>query len=103
MKLVGSHLLLLESLVKPVKVGDFEIEEIYRELLTATEEFQLLPISMEVVERAIQLRAQYDLRTPDALHAGTAQETGCVQFVTNDAQFRRVKNLSVVVLNDYLS
>ena len=26
---------------------------------------------MEVVELAIQLRAQYDLRTPDALHAAT--------------------------------
>ena len=40
---------------------------------------------------------------PDALHAATAQEADCVQFVTNDAQFRRVKNLSVAVLRDYLS
>ena len=72
-------------------------------MLTATEEFQLLPISREVVELAIQLRAQYDLRTPDALHAATAQTVGSVQFVTNDTQFRRVAKLPVVILDDYLS
>jgi predicted nucleic acid-binding protein len=102
-RLVGSYLVLLETLVKPVKDGDSEIEQIYRELLTATEEFQLLPISMEVVELAIQLRAQYDLRTPDALHAATAQAVGCVQFITNDTQFRRVAKLPVVILDDHLS
>lgn len=102
-KLVGSYLLLMECLVKPVKDGDSEIEEIYRELLTATEEFQLLPISMEVVELAIQLQDHCDLRTPDALHAATAEDVGCVQFVTNDSQFRRVANLPVVILDDYLS
>lgn len=98
----GSQLLLLESLVKPVRDDDSQTEAIYREVLTGTEEFHLLPITLEVVELAIHLRAEHGLRTPDAIHAATALIAGCVQFLTNDIQFRRVKKLPVIVLSDYV-
>lgn len=98
----GSQLLLLESLVKPVRDGDSQTEDIYREVLTGTEEFHLLPITLEVLELAIQLRAEHRLRTPDAIHAATALIAGCIQFLTNDVHFRRVKNLPVIVLGDYV-
>ncbi len=101
-RLTGSSLLLLECLVKPVRDGDREVEAIFRALLIGSAEFHLMPITTAVLERAVQLRAEFGLRTPDAIHAATALEVGCVQFVTNDVQFRRVTDLPVIVLGDYL-
>jgi predicted nucleic acid-binding protein len=54
------------------------------------------------LRQAAQLRAQYNLKTPDAIHAATAMEVGCAQFITNDDGFRRVLSLPVVVLKDLL-
>ena len=84
--------------VKPVRDGDREVEAIFRALLIGSAEFHLMPITTAVLERVIQLRAEFGLRTPDAIHAATALEVGCVQFVTNDVQFRRVTDLPVIVL-----
>jgi predicted nucleic acid-binding protein len=42
------------------------------------------------------------LKTPDALHAASALQVGCVQFVTNDIGFRNVPGLPVVILDDLL-
>ena len=40
--------------------------------------------------------------TSDALHAATALNAGCVLFVTNDAGFRGVPGLPLVILDDLL-
>lgn len=100
--LIGSELLLLETLVKPVQSGDKLLEAAFRELLTNSPEVQLIPITLPVLEQAIQLRAIFGLKTPDAIHAATALQTGCKLLVTNDPVFRRVMGLSVVVLKEWL-
>jgi predicted nucleic acid-binding protein len=46
------------------------------------------------------LRANHNLKTPDAIHAATALAAGCVLFVTNDAGFRCVPGLPVAVLSE---
>jgi predicted nucleic acid-binding protein len=92
----------LECLIQPVQNDDSELETLYRELLTNTEEFRLLPITMQVLEQSIMYRARSGLRTPDAIHAATALLTGCAQFITNDRQFGRVPDLPVDILQDLL-
>jgi len=57
---------------------------------------------MVILERAAQLRAATNLKTPDAIHAATALEHGCTLFVTNDSTFRRVPGLPVTILADLL-
>ena len=51
-------------------------------------------------EMAAQLRATYGLRTPDALHLGSAITSGCQVFLTNDADFKRVTEVRVVLLSE---
>jgi len=75
--LVGSELLLLETLVKPIQAGDNELEQIFRQLLLTSAEVQLYPISLPVLEQAIRLRASLNLKSPDAIHAATALSLGC--------------------------
>jgi predicted nucleic acid-binding protein len=62
----------------------------------------LVPITRTVLERALSLRATYRIRTPDAIHAATALLAGCALFVTNDPVFRRIRQLPVAVLDDYV-
>jgi predicted nucleic acid-binding protein len=100
--LLGSELLLLETLVKPVQNGDKLLEEAFRELLTNTQEVELVPISAPVLERAVQIRATTGLKTPDAIHAATALLADVQLFITNDPVFRRVVGLPVEILKERL-
>ena len=49
-----------------------------------------------------RLRAEHHLRTPDALQAATALVSNATGFISNDAAFRRVAGLEVIVLDDLL-
>jgi predicted nucleic acid-binding protein len=57
-----------------------------------------------VLREAARLRATIaGLRAPDAIHAATALLSGCALFVTNDAGFKRVPGLPLVVLDDVIA
>jgi predicted nucleic acid-binding protein len=75
----------------------------FRTILQKSSDVQLLPITSTILERAAQLRASSNLKTPDAIHAATALEHGCALFVTDDAIFRRVSGLPVTILADLLT
>lgn len=94
-------LIVVESLVKPLRDGNREIEAQYRELFEASV-FRVLDMPLAVFERAAEIRAFAHLTTADALHAATALHVNCDLFVTNDAAFRRVDGLAVTVLNDLI-
>ena len=96
---VSSPILVVETLVKPLRDGNREIELQYRELF-ASNAVRLLDASYQVFEDAARLRADTGLKTPDALHAATALRANSALFITNDADFRRVQGVPVVVLDD---
>jgi predicted nucleic acid-binding protein len=102
-KIVGltSALTLTEGLVHPLRNGDAATAQRYRDLLLNSSDFQVLPISAEIAEIAADLRARYNLRTPDALQVATALDAGCDTFLTNNGKhFRRVTELNVLILNE---
>jgi len=99
--LVSSPILIVEALVKPLRDGNVEIEMQYRELFEANA-VRLLAASYPVFEDAASLRAEARLTTPDAIHAATALRADCALFVTNDNDFRRVRDLPFAVLDDLL-
>lgn len=98
--LISSELVLLETLVKPLREADTASEAIYRALLLASKEVRLVPITVPILDSAARLRATTGLKTPDAIHAATALATGCALFVTNDRDLSRVSGLPVTVLRD---
>lgn len=99
---VSSELALMETLVGPLKSGNTTLERQYEQALLGTD-MRLLPITQAILREAARLRATTKLRTPDALHAGTAQQAGCVLFVTNDVGFRGTVSLPLVILDDLLT
>lgn len=99
--IVCSDLVVLETLVKPLRDADTAVESLFRELFDA-DEVMLIPTTRQLWEEAARLHATTSLKTPDALHAAAAQHAQCTLFITNDGGFRRVPSLPVVVLNDLL-
>jgi predicted nucleic acid-binding protein len=76
-----SPLVKCECLVGPIKRGDPVLERAYIELF---EVFVSLAMPEPVFLQAAQLRARFNLRTPDALHLSCAQYHRCEVLWTND-------------------
>lgn len=99
--LVTSELTWLETLTKPLRDNNTQLENLFRAFLTA-EETTLVAATISIWEQAAHLRG-LGLKTPDALHAATGRAVGCSLFVTNDPIFQRVPGLPVAVLDQLLS
>lgn len=74
----------------------------HRNLMTTSANLRLLDITQAIAERAAELRARYNLRLPDAFQIAAALDQGASHFITNDAGLKRVTDLTVLVLKDYL-
>jgi predicted nucleic acid-binding protein len=96
---VTSVISLTEVLVHPVQQGNQALSDSYTDLLLHSEHFQTVPIEAAAARRAAELRAKYQLRTPDALQLASALTAGCDAFLTNDVKLLRVTELRVVVLD----
>lgn len=101
-ELVSSELILMETLVIPLRNEDGLLINAYEELLLS-EPMQLVTINQSILRQAANLRANTNLKTPDAIHAATALSVNCDLFITNDLGFRNLSNLSVVILSEVLS
>lgn len=101
--IVSSELVVLETLVKPLKASDSMLEKAFRQILFTSKDVQLVPISLPVLEKSAHLRAMTGLKSPDAIHAATSLASGSMLFITNDPSFKRVSGLPVVVLEEILS
>ena len=99
--LVCSELAIAETLVRPIRERDLDLEAAFRNVFAAPE-VQVVPTTRRLWEEAARLRAATGLKTPDALHAVTALQAECALFITNDPDFRRVDELPVTILDDLL-
>ena len=83
-KFAISPLVELECLVKPLKDQDSVLETNFRRTFQS---MVSVPVTAQSFENAARLRAQFGLRTPDALHLAIARQAECLALWTNDARF----------------
>ena len=95
-----SVITLTEVLTHPFRLGDAKLAQDYRDILLNNQDFAVQSITPQIAESAANLRARYNLRTPDALHVATAIDIGCDAFLTNDMVIKRVTELLVLVLDE---
>ena len=100
---VTSVITVTEVLVLPLKQGNTALASEYWDLLTNSANMQLISIDPETAKVAADLRARYNLRTPDALQLAAAIRAGCEAFLTNDATLKKVTELKVLVLSEFQS
>lgn len=99
---VTSIITLIETCVQPQRQGRSDLVQIYEQALLNAHQVQTLSINPTLAKRAIQLRAGYNLRVPDALQVSAALESGATLFVTNDRRLQKVTDITVLVLDDYV-
>ena len=96
---VTSELTLAEVLVKPLLDRHAERQAAYLQALQPSTSLQLIPVSRDILIAAARLRADTNLKLPDAIHAATAQLTGCAQFLTNDTRIPALSGLTILPLS----
>lgn len=99
---VTSTITLLELLVQPYRLGDIDRVNKFYALLSTFPHLEWVAPTLEIVDMGARFRAEYNLRTPDAVQAATSVSCDAKGFISNDAGFRRVAQLDVVVLDDLL-
>ena len=66
------------------------------EALLLSSEVNLIPINPSILKNAATLRAQHNLKTPDAIHMASAVASGCAAFLTNDKLLKAPKEIRVL-------
>lgn len=93
-----SALVRMEVILKPLRESATALVSDYEDFLAAQ---QWLVIDDRIFNRALHLRAQHGLKTPDALHLATAIHYGCKEFWTNDFRLNKAAgNMVVNILSD---
>ena len=75
-------------------------ENFFRDLLLHTQGMITLLLSVEIAETAARLRANYTLRTPDAVQIATAFHANCDIFLTNDDRLKQIREIEIVVIKE---
>jgi predicted nucleic acid-binding protein len=99
---VTSTITLLELLVQPYRLGDIDRVNKFYALLSTYPHLEWIGPTLDIADRGARLRADSNLRTPDAIQAATALSCGATGFVSNDIGFQRVTGLDVLVLDNLL-
>lgn len=90
----SSVLTLTEVLPKPMESGDVKLARKFSEFLEHGKNLNLVEITAAIAKQAGVLRGHYPvLRALDA---------GADAFITNDKKLKRMKEINVLVLSDYL-
>ena len=99
----SSVITLVEVLPKPVQEKRKALAREFIQFLRRGKNLALMEISADIAEEAGKLRGKYPhLKTLDAIQISTALNIGVDAFLTNDNKLRRIKDIKVIILSDYL-
>jgi len=102
-KAVTSAITIIEAFVKPEKESDLAILNEYENVFQHLPSLEILPIDWPLSRLTARLRAQYPtIRIPDAVQISAALFKECSAFLTNDNKLKKVKEIKVITLKDYL-
>ncbi len=96
---VSSELTLAEGLVKPFMDNNLSHQQAYQQALQSTNNLTVVPISYQILVESAKLRAETNLKLPDAIHVVTALLTNCDIFLTNDKRIQSVRTLKVLQIS----
>ncbi|HEY3457430.1 MAG TPA: PIN domain-containing protein [Bryobacteraceae bacterium] len=99
---IASTVTMLELLVQPYRLTDSGRVNQYYGLLTTYPNLIWIAPDLEIADLAARFRAEYNLRTPDAIQASTCAHAAVSGFITNDAVFKRVAAFESLQFDDLL-
>ena len=97
---VTSPITLAECLVLPCRLGQTQVRQSFTQRIVDGQGVSFVPIGAEIAERAAELRAKYNLTLTDACQVATAIVAGCDAVLTNDADWKRLQGIAVLVCGE---
>lgn len=101
-EVVTSAVTLVEVLVVPYRAANVALAARYEALLTRSRGVRLVDLERSQLRAGAQLRARYEVRTPDALQLAAALSARCGVFVTSDRRLPDIAGLRIEQLSDYV-
>jgi predicted nucleic acid-binding protein len=102
LNVVTSPITLAECLVFPYRTQSTLLEKTFCELITQSENTLFIPTNEVIAQQAAKLRNQYNLSLTDALQISSAIITKCDGFLTNDIDLKKIKEINVIVIEDFI-
>jgi predicted nucleic acid-binding protein len=90
----------IELTTLPARQGKKQLVRKYRDYLSNSENISIFSLDMDIADHAVEFRARYNLKTPDAIQLGTAVACGADYVITNDKDWRRIEEIQVVMVGD---
>jgi len=100
---ITSTVSMLELLVHPYRRSDFDTVNKFYALLSTYPNLHWVELTLPVADAAARLRAEFNIKTPDAIQAASAMSLQATGFLSNDPAFKRLDMLDVLILDDLLS
>lgn len=101
-ELSAAAIIVAEVLAQPFQKKNIEVISRYQEVFLNLPNFRLINIDYDISLIAAQIRAEYTIFLPDALHIAAAIHSGASAFITNDTKLKRVKDIRVICLKDFV-
>jgi len=101
-KLVSSVVTTAEVMVRPLKLKNKSLIDLYKSIFQAFPNLILMPIDLEASFLAAELRAKYDIKLPDAFQLAAAIQAGANFFLSNDEKLKKVKEIKVTLLRNII-
>jgi predicted nucleic acid-binding protein len=91
-----------ELLVQPLARGRPDLADRYRQIIMSGPDLTVWEMSRDIIETAAGLRAKYGVKLLDAIHVASSAVHGADCFITNDQGLRRIEEVRILILSDYL-
>jgi predicted nucleic acid-binding protein len=99
----SSVITLTEVLPQPIAKGKAELANQFIEFLRYGKNILLLDITADIAEKAGRFRAKYPfLKNLDALQLACAVINNSDAFVTNDKSLKRIDEIEILLISDFL-
>lgn len=69
--------------------------------LRQTPNLEIIPVDETISEIAAIFKCKYNIALPDAIQVATAVASGQEAFITNDRGLKKIKEIKIVILNDF--
>ncbi len=99
---ITSTITLLELLVQPYRDQKEDLAQKIFALTTTYPTLEWVPPTMNLADRAAELRARYRLSTPDAIQLATAINRKATRFYGNDRGLKRVREIECLIVDDLI-
>lgn len=101
-KAVTSIITLLEILVGPKKEKNEHLIEEYKFLLQTFPNLRMVSLEEETADIASSLRAEYNIKTPDAIQVASSILAGAKAFITNEPSLKKISQLDIIIMKEVL-